>query len=227
MANGDRYDPLGSTVGFTPTHGRGSGRFGGPRPPRTVSQGEWGQPGYQMPSRGIRQYGSDELLVDGGELTEPDYEADMAAITMAGIAGGSAIANIWGQSRAQASADKYNERAQGLARAEVEYDIGENWQTYQRAKPRMQVADSVFRSTIAETGIPGLQRQVAPEVVEGAWEGPPRTLAELEARESGPGGGGRAQAIPSGYMRDMRDPAIDDPTQRRTMGEMLPKNRRV
>ena len=226
MANGNRHDPLGSTVRFTPTHGRGSGRFGGrPRSPRTVSQGEWGQPGYQMPSRGIRQYGSDELLAHGGELTEPDYEADMAAITMAVIAGGSAIANIWGQSRAQASADKYNAEAQRLGRAELGYAMEDNWQTYQRALPGLQVRDAVFRSTMGEVGIPGLQTHEVPEVAEGAWKGPPRTLAEIDTGVEAGGGGAQAQAIPSGYMRDMRDPAIDDPTQRRTMGDMLTNRR--
>ena len=160
--------------------------------------------------------GGDEMAAISGAMLGAYVGTSLFSTAMGAI----------GQSKANTTQREANEAAQRLARAELEYDIGENWQTYQRAKPRMQVADSVFRSTIAETGIPGLQRQVAPEVVEGAWEGPPRTLAELEAEGSGPGGGGRARAIPSGYMRDMRDPAIDDPTQRGTMGDML-TNRRV
>lgn len=237
MANG--YDP----VGFSLTHGKGSGRSSGPQPPRTVSQGEWGQPGYQMPQRRWQQL-SGAIDVPSGRLEQPpSYEEamggeDMAAVTTAIIAGGSVLANMWGQHKGRQSAEEQFTKAESRAEDELAYNMLQNYQAWQQAAPRMQGSDQAYASTMANLGIPGLPQYNVPGVDPSAYAPPPRTPAEL--RGMGQPGGGRAtdtgyisdvdyatgQATPRGQQEQVNvfeEEEFTRPSPRRgTMGGLLP-----
>lgn len=193
----------------------------GPQPGRTVSQNEWGQPGYQSPPRrwftpsantlpgpraGVQPLPHGTLFnyAEGTLPVTPSIEPlasgvlpveddNMAAITSAIIGGGGIIANLWGQHKGRQSAERQFDIAESRAEDELTYNMQQNFQAWQQAAPRMEGSDQAYAGVMANVGIPGLAQYNVPAVAEGAYDPPPRTPEELRQR-----GGGRATG--DGYM---------------------------
>ena len=184
-------------------------------------------------------YTPSQNTLTGAEVTPGGVGGtDMAAVTTAIIAGGSVLANMWGQHKGRQSAEEQFTKAESRAEDELAYNMLQNYQAWQQAAPRMQGSDQAYASTMANLGIPGLPQYNVPGVDPSAYAPPPRTPAEL--RGMGQPGGGRAtdtgyisdvdyatgQATPRGQQEQVNvfeEEEFTRPSPRRgTMGGLLP-----
>ena len=152
----------------------------------------------------------------------PVEDENMAVITSAIIGGGSIVANLWGQHKGRQAAERQFDIAESRAEDELAYNMGQNYQAWQQAAPRMEGSDQAYANVMANVGIPGLPQYNVPAVAEGAYDPPPRTPAELRQREQQ----GRGRATRDGYMIDTEEEFFEPSMRPETMGGLLP-NRNV
>jgi len=151
-----------------------------------------------------------------------EEDDNMAAITAAIIGGGSVIANLWGQHKGRQSAERQFDIAESRSEDELAYNMGQNFQAWQQAAPRMEASDQAHAGVMANVGIPGLAQYNVPDVPREAYAPPPRTPAELRQREQQ----GRGRATRDGYMSNA-DYLGRQPDPSRTMGGLVPPPRNV